>query len=315
MPDQRDAFVIKMNKIIEPLERVRTQDKKIIPIPEEGLPLSIYEGRSTYYLIMKPGSLSLPGLKGLLPKSDAQNTNLATARKTRSPTLPGKIRQSHQLLPITSLNPSELSHSCHLDLSEKTLIEGQFHDGATSKVTSWASSLLSLSYDQCQDQPFPSGTHGFLYAHQVAPDLCAEVRFRITPSNDPATFPQGKDLLLPEGLPWKLHIGHLMRPDKSALRNLLLTDGFLSDSALKVWSTIFPRGIRKTVVGPVDEEFLFDFTTCKKSVWVVQDNHVLHLKLSPFRHQVISGADLLDMRPYTGMRFFPSISSLVLSLL
>lgn len=95
---------------------------------------------------------------------------------------------------------------------------------------------------------FPPKTHGFLYytapSHmdssppQHTDDLSHElgqIRFRITASDDPVTFASGKDLLMPNGLPWYTiprapYVGANDPP--SLLWKLLLHDGLVSDSII-----------------------------------------------------------------------------------
>ncbi|TFK46571.1 hypothetical protein OE88DRAFT_1667622 [Heliocybe sulcata] len=88
---------------------------------------------------------------------------------------------------------------------------------------------------------FPSGTQGFLYWHLEAdaPALAGQVRFRITTSSDPATFPEGHDLQLPDGRTWNISIFRIARMSSYAgLRAQLLSDKLVTvqllDTALTV---------------------------------------------------------------------------------
>lgn len=79
-----------------------------------------------------------------------------------------------------------------------------YTENATGLDVSFAYVRGDASYARL---PFPSGTHGFFYfvpgpAH--AP-IAGEVRFRVTASEDPATFVAGHDLLLPN-VPSTWHI-------------------------------------------------------------------------------------------------------------
>ncbi|KAG6901138.1 hypothetical protein C0995_016580 [Termitomyces sp. Mi166 len=56
---------------------------------------------------------------------------------------------------------------------------------------------------------FPEGTQGFLYCYHDLrlPSTTGEIRFRVTPTSDPASFKNGFDLLRPDGvLPWSVPV-------------------------------------------------------------------------------------------------------------
>ncbi|RDX40195.1 hypothetical protein OH76DRAFT_1366568 [Lentinus brumalis] len=68
---------------------------------------------------------------------------------------------------------------------------------------------VALAYSEPGSQQDPrassrSTLSGFLYYHQpaCAPPLAGELRFRLTASNDPASFPFGNDFVTKRGLPW-----------------------------------------------------------------------------------------------------------------
>ncbi|TFK46221.1 hypothetical protein OE88DRAFT_1044729 [Heliocybe sulcata] len=83
--------------------------------------------------------------------------------------------------------------------------------------------------------PFPPDSHGFLYWHleSDAPPILGQVRFRITTSSDPATFPSGRDLQLPHGGTWKIPLFRIARwSGYSGLRAQLLSEKLVTAKVL-----------------------------------------------------------------------------------
>ncbi|KAF8884625.1 hypothetical protein BD779DRAFT_1536154 [Infundibulicybe gibba] len=99
---------------------------------------------------------------------------------------------------ISTLDQRMLRHSDFCDISNLT----------TSVVTIRSSTLGCARLKYCasrkrgekfRDLTFPVGTHGFFYYYSPPglPYFAGEVRFRITPSTDPASFATGVDLSTP----------------------------------------------------------------------------------------------------------------------
>jgi hypothetical protein len=91
---------------------------------------------------------------------------------------------------------------------------------------------------------FPEGTRGFLYYHSPEasdPPIAGEIRFRLTPGNDPAYFTHGSDLLCPNGLPWVIHLlamtGSQTKLFYQPIRKLLIDDGLVAPALLEKWDT------------------------------------------------------------------------------
>lgn len=84
--------------------------------------------------------------------------------------------------------------------------------------------------------PFPDGTRGFLYYFlpPFAPPTAGQVRFRITPSQDPSSFSSGYDLKNPvTTLPRSWSLRRLVSsPQSRRLASLLLHDGLVTDGLL-----------------------------------------------------------------------------------
>lgn len=80
-------------------------------------------------------------------------------------------------------------------------------------------------------QRFPQAASGFLYLHKLpgAPEVVAEIRFRVTRDPDPKSFHSGSDLLY-HGMPWGLP---LLNDKASHYDSLLLHEGFVSQELSK----------------------------------------------------------------------------------
>ncbi|TFK53885.1 hypothetical protein OE88DRAFT_1654249 [Heliocybe sulcata] len=109
---------------------------------------------------------------------------------------------------------------------------------------------------------FPSDSHGFFYWHldHDAPPVSGQVRFRITTCSDPATFPIGHDLQLPDGRTWHISLPRIARGlQYSGLRaqlslEELVTEKLLNsalNSSASSLSAIAATGPRKGTILPL----------------------------------------------------------------
>ncbi|PPR01585.1 hypothetical protein CVT24_005876 [Panaeolus cyanescens] len=93
--------------------------------------------------------------------------------------------------------------------------------------------------------PFPAGTRGFLYHHLPPgrPEYSAQLRFRITTTDDPASFSQGYDLPIPQihqklPGPWNIHLLKILHTKNARpLGELLLRDGLIQQHTLDMIHT------------------------------------------------------------------------------
>jgi hypothetical protein len=138
---------------------------------------------------------------------------------------------------IQTLDPSRLRSSDFIDAS---LVQNM------CLLSHLATIPFTTYYTQRNCDHFPTGTRGFLYYHPPnpgAPLVAGQVRFRLTPGNDPASFIHGSDLQMPNGLPWGIPLlaivrGSLPDPDQTIqhhpfLRENLINDGFLTPTLLE----------------------------------------------------------------------------------
>ncbi|KAG6838536.1 hypothetical protein H0H87_002787, partial [Tephrocybe sp. NHM501043] len=118
-----------------------------------------------------------------------------------------------------TLDPSEMRASQYIDCSNAF--------GKT--VWTQVGPEMRVKFVHRGRSRFPPNTHGFLYLHYdpLLPPLAFQVRFRLTPSHDPALFAEGKDLMRdPDGLQWNIKSMQIATtPGYAGLKKLLLSTG------------------------------------------------------------------------------------------
>ena len=85
---------------------------------------------------------------------------------------------------------------------------------------------------------FPEGTRGFIYyrpPNPGTPSVAGNLRFRLTPGNNPASFIQGSDLRMPNGLPWgiPLLLIAVKYQSHNFIRQQLIDDGLVTPTLLE----------------------------------------------------------------------------------
>lgn len=157
---------------------------------------------------------------------------------------------------IVTLDPTKL-----VQLQQPAI---DMSDLAVTRI--WTASGLSKLTFACNARriPFPSGTRGFLYYHLPSdrPRISGQLRFRLTPSDDPASFAYGHDLMQPRDRrythqPWGTHVLYL--PDQmyyTGLLSQLVNEGLVEESLLETIRRV--RAIRGIGGGPVN--FLFNLS-------------------------------------------------------
>ncbi|KAF9004779.1 hypothetical protein BDQ17DRAFT_412286 [Cyathus striatus] len=169
---------------------------------------------------------------------------------------------------VTSLQPSKLTHRSYIDLSNKSTSDNIF----TFSCDPYTPQHLHYH----AGQPFPDGTHGFLYYFKSQDTFFkSEMRFKITPSSDPSSFSKGKDLQLPSGEPWCIPL-LLASP---AIREHLEDDRTLSQQQAKDLDVVIKQiGGRwrkgDQILFNLKDEFRIDLGRygrgrSKQGVWVI----------------------------------------------
>ncbi|TBU39646.1 hypothetical protein BD309DRAFT_1003603 [Dichomitus squalens] len=150
-----------------------------------------------------------------------------------------KRRKKHR--EIRTLDPTKLTPSDYVDFS-------MHHQPSITIVTRPSKPndasdplpqglITTVSGRVFRGRMFPPNTAGFLYYHTppYSPPLAGEVRFRITPSPDPASFSEGSDLLMEYGVPWKIPLLYMTgMKSYTGLHRLLLQDGLVTPQLLDI---------------------------------------------------------------------------------
>jgi hypothetical protein len=143
--------------------------------------------------------------------------------------------------------------------------------------------------------PFPDHTQGFFYYHHdvTAVDQCplaSSVRFRCTPSQDPTTFSEGKDLIHPSGLPWQHSLQHIATMQDSYFRDQLLRTGMVTSDQVTRIRRIFERNVLSSfVIYRPDQLFSLKFHHISLSLHAVVGDKLLPFRVvGPFRDNRLS---------------------------
>jgi len=193
---------------------------------------------------------------------------------------------------VQTLDPSRLDPSQFMDFSGRAAVTARFVDTTTS-TSPW-----KIIY--CNRHRFPPGTQGFLYYHHsssISP-TAGSVRFRITESQDPATFRSGTDLLLPTELPWQIPLLAIAQPRRrkapsmyEPVRRSLLADQLISHDALekcaKIHNAIDDTQVRVTgrIVQSLDDTFSIRFDRGYPTICLVADGIKQSIRLSTYWHK------------------------------
>lgn len=94
------------------------------------------------------------------------------------------------------------------------------------------------------------------------------MRFRITKSDDPASFPDGSDLLTREGMPWKVSIAELRKGVSTSCQQLLLRDKLVPENAFEAHH----KRSRHDTISSFGESFFFDFSSYIRRMHIQGDH-------------------------------------------
>ncbi|TFK52205.1 hypothetical protein OE88DRAFT_1627945 [Heliocybe sulcata] len=161
---------------------------------------------------------------------------------------------------------------------------------------------------------FPPDSHGFFYWHLEpdAPPLSGQVRFRTTTSSDPATFPSGCDLQLPDGGTWNISLFEIARRSQySVLRAHLLSEKLVTakvlDTALTIsaqrGASIIHPGAGSLLIWKFGQIFPVDLGHVAVSFWVIGNSagERLHLqRLFSVGVRESGGTRIVNYMPFTG---------------
>lgn len=149
--------------------------------------------------------------------------------------------------------------------------------------------------------PWPSDAKGFLYYARPpgAPPIASEVRFRLTPVNDPKAFDHGEDLHLSDERPWRRPIYSIATNSVlGPLYDKLRQEGLVSpelDKALKALPKLSIMYSRCQIVHSLSDTFKLDLSSDWHTLFAISEKGIAPIQiLRQFR-------DLrLDTTPYKG---------------
>ena len=145
----------------------------------------------------------------------------------------------------------------------------------------------------------PQDTKAFLYCFTSPkrPRIATELRLRVVPSDDPASFENGSDLLKSNGLPWSRSLFVLSRcfiPLYKKLRE----EQFVSDDLQEVLSTFPPIALaRSQLLFTLNDAFTIDFGSYDTFFYVITEQGMQTVRFyQPFfdKREISRGI------PYTG---------------
>ncbi len=154
---------------------------------------------------------------------------------------------------------------------------------------------------------FPKTAQGFFYYNAPPPHFppaMGQLRFRITPNNDPSTFNSGSDLLAPsEPLPWGFPL--LLLASRTRYEHLcaqLVAEGLISRELLErcrlIWRNSLYRGFQppSRLLYHLNQPFFFRscLGTHALSAWAVgKENFSPWALTHPFTHSRVTGMLIL----------------------
>jgi hypothetical protein len=137
---------------------------------------------------------------------------------------------TRQVVRLSTLKPDELRSSDFTELSHKFC-----HAIHLTHVTKTTGQLVWPRACRPRSQfRFPDHARGFFYYYSPVgfSHIASSIRFRCTPSNDPATFNQGKDLLTPLGLPWEYSMPSILCAPSAYIQDYLVHAGLVTEDQI-----------------------------------------------------------------------------------
>ncbi|KAG6895949.1 hypothetical protein C0992_011338, partial [Termitomyces sp. T32_za158] len=272
------SIVMRVLKVLEPIEPLVKDAALLQPAPEAGTLLKALIHRQVRTLtFMAP-------ILGLLPSIESSSptpSNLTSAKRTIVDVLTRSFG---------TLNSRRLNASDFMDVSNLRLLHLYKRDDPQTPST--------IYYGSENGAPiaFPTNAQGFLYLHHkpgLSP-LSAQIRFRITPSDDPTQFEKGTDLVARDGQPWNIDALQLTNNNFAPLRDQLYQDGYVE--IVKALSTL-PKDIRhaKRIISYLEQPFLLDMSHRNSFFAFTLPNKVVFR-----RFFYISYDPAKKIHPYTG---------------
>ncbi|KAF8816989.1 hypothetical protein BYT27DRAFT_7237721 [Phlegmacium glaucopus] len=204
---------------------------------------------------------------------------------------------------IVTLDPNKFveKKQQRLSLGNKTIYTAHIdlHDPSTRRATK------RLAYDRTSPAgtmwPFPPDTKAFLYytIPPGKPRIAGELRFRVTLSDDPASFASGSDLLRGNGQPWWRPLCTISKT-YVPLYQKLREEGLVPDDLDAILSTFSHRYFIYTlgqVLYTLDDTFTIDLSNDGHYISVITEQGKI---MMPFRRHFFDNRASRGGTPYTG---------------
>jgi hypothetical protein len=149
---------------------------------------------------------------------------------------------------------------------------------------------------------YPTDTKAFLYyfTSPIKPRLAGELRLRVAPSDDFASFESGSDLLTANGQPWSRPLSVLPKhsiPLYEKLREDRLVPDDL-DAVLLTFAQRIPQYRQTQILYTLNDAFIVNFSNIVVSLWVITERGMEILRLTGLFNQ---DRDIIRyFMPYTG---------------
>ncbi|TFK46188.1 hypothetical protein OE88DRAFT_1041570 [Heliocybe sulcata] len=192
-------------------------------------------------------------------------------------------RRTRPVLLLRTLDPTRVDAGDFVDFAGRVTKSARF-----LMAPEEPSIEMRYFYSRGRNTPFPPDSQGFLYWNidPDAPCLSGQLRFRTTSSSDPATFPSGRDLQLPDGRTWNISLFEIARGSKySGLCAHLFSEKLVTAQALNTALNISNRNREKIAADSLlickfGQGFPVDFRSAILSVWIIgsSEAEVLHLR-------------------------------------
>jgi hypothetical protein len=152
-------------------------------------------------------------------------------------------------------------------------------------------------------QSFPPDTKAFLYyfTSPIKSRLAGELRLRVAPSDNFASFESGSDLLLSNGQPWSHPLSglpkHYIPLYKKLKEDRLVPDDL--DAVLSTLSQRFSRYNRRNQrLYTLNDAFIVDFSSSEVRLSAITEQGMEVIRLAGPFFEVRNG--IRNVRPYTG---------------
>ncbi|TFK46234.1 hypothetical protein OE88DRAFT_1707835 [Heliocybe sulcata] len=260
--------------------------------------VSKYSGLRTYLLSEK---LVTEKVLNTVPNSSVSSQGKHRIHKSDIPATVATRLHEGSGLPLHTLNQTRL------DVNQFVNLTGQKSKRVRFPVAPEESSFeMRYFRPGGRDMPFPPDSQGFLYWHldPDAPPVSGQVRFRTATSSDPATFPIGRDLQLPDGRMWHISLFDIAERAKySGLRIHLLSEKLVTVNVLDTAQNISSRNGKRTyrpatgslLIWKFGQSFLVDLTRNESSLWVIGRSAVERLVLPSLSSVCVRKSDRTEI--------------------